>query len=82
VDENERPIASAADDRTRRGRTIVIRCWPEHLPGEVPVLRGTIRDLSRSGHIAFEGLPALTTIIGHLLGELAVENHVPRPPLS
>ena len=44
MDDKDRPIASAAEDRTRRGRTIVIRCWPEHLTGAEPILRGTIRD--------------------------------------
>jgi hypothetical protein len=43
-----------------RARTIVIRCWTESAPGRPDFLRGTIRDLSRNGHIAFDGIATLT----------------------
>jgi hypothetical protein len=50
-----------------RARTIVIRCWTESAPGRPDFLRGTIRDLSRNGHIAFDGIATLTSLIQHML---------------
>ena len=71
----------APRDLARRGRTIVIRCWPEEIAGQVPLLRGTVRDLSRSGHIAFEGINALNLLVRHLVGDLADETAAdPAPP--
>lgn len=66
-------------DLARRGRTIVIRCWPEAIPGQAPLLRGTVRDLSRSGHIAFEGINALNLLVRHLLADLADDPSAGRP---
>ena len=82
MDEIEAPPNPQTEDRTRRGRTIVIRCWPEPRPGHRPLLRGTIRDLSRSGHIAFEGVAALTTLVRYLLADLNGEAAIGHEPPS
>jgi hypothetical protein len=80
VDDIETRPQPSNRDLARRGRTIVIRCWPEDIAGEPPLLRGTIRDLSRSGHIAFEGINALNMLVRHLLADLADDAAVGRKP--
>ena len=80
MDDFEMRPKPASRDLARRGRTIVIRCWPEEIAGQVPLLRGTIRDLSRSGHIAFEGINALNLLVRHLVGDLADAAAADRKP--
>ena len=82
MDEIETRPQPAKRDLARRGRTLVIRCWPEDLAGQAPLLRGTIRDLSRSGHIAFEGINALNRLVRHLLADLGDEGAAVRKPPS
>lgn len=52
-----------------RAKTVVIRCWQEHAIDGSVILRGSLRDLSRGRAAAFEGFPALTEQLQHIIGE-------------
>jgi len=82
VDDIDTRPQPSTRDLARRGRTIVIRCWPEDIGDQPPLLRGTIRDLSRNGHIAFEGINALNLLVRHLLDDLADEGAAGGKPPS